>query len=125
LVSKRSPSKDICPSHWDLSAAEHQRPGEAAFESALRGLREELSIIGVTIQPILDWTRQRNVYESIGLIDYEETMTFLAHYDGKIEFEDGEVTESKWIPRARLDGFVSGYTTTPWMQRDLSALGWL
>lgn len=125
LVTKRSSSKDICPGDWDLSAAEHQRPGESAFESAFRGLREELNITAVTIRPILAWNRHRMTYEAMGLIDYEETMSFLAYYDGDIQFADGEVTESQWVPKTELKDFIRFSKITPWMQRDLRALGWL
>ena len=65
------------------------------------------------------------VYEDLGFIDFEETMAFLARYEGDIRFADGEVTESKWVPRTQLVEFVSECATTPWMRRDLNALGWL
>ena len=125
LVTKRSDEKDICPGYWDLSAAEHQRPGEAGFESAMRGLQEELQITEITLRPILSWRRHRMTYPELGIIDYEETMTFLAVYDGSFHFADGEVADSRWIPKVGLSAFISEYKTTPWMQRDLRALGWL
>ena len=125
LVTQRSDQKDICPGHWDLSAAEHQRPKEAGFESAMRGLQEELQISEVTLRPILSWSRHRMTYPELGIIDYEETMTFLTVYDGSFHFADGEVADSRWIPKVGLSAFVSEHKTTPWMQRDLRALGWL
>lgn len=125
LVCQRSSNKDICPSHWDLSAAEHQRPGETGFETAFRGLYEELGIENACIQAALGWKRQRIDYPSLGLTDYEETMSFISRYAGPIAFADGEVTASKWIPLPELEAFVATHETTPWMQRDLRLLGWL
>ena len=37
LVTQRSADKDICPSYWDLSAAEHQKPGETGVRNGIQG----------------------------------------------------------------------------------------
>ncbi|MBS1890083.1 MAG: NUDIX domain-containing protein [Actinobacteria bacterium] len=44
LIQKRAANKDICPSLWDLSCAEHLKCGETYKDAAIRGLKEELNI---------------------------------------------------------------------------------
>ncbi len=44
FLQKRSANKDICPSKWDLSAAETLKVGEKHKQAAVRCLKEELGI---------------------------------------------------------------------------------
>ena len=122
LLTQRSPTKDICPNYWDLSAAEHQRPGETAFETAFRGLREELGIRSTCLRQLLGWNRHRMTYPELGIIDYEETSTFSCRFGGSLKFEDGEVVSSQWLRRNELGTFLAKEKTTPWMERDLRML---
>ena len=122
LVTQRSDDKDICPAFWDLSAAEHQKPGETGFETAFRGLREELGIHSACLRQSLGWSRHRMAYPELGIIDYEETATFSTRYAGDLRFEDGEVMASRWIARSQIGLFMKHEKTTPWMQRDLHML---
>ena len=122
LVTQRSADKDICPSYWDLSAAEHQKPGETGFETAFRGLREELGIHSTCLRQSLGWSRHRMTYPELGIVDYEETATFSTRYAGELRFEDGEVMASRWIARRQLGQFMMHEKTTPWMKRDLHML---
>ena len=122
LVTQRSADKDICPSYWDLSAAEHQKPGETGFETAFRGLREELGIDSACLRQSLSWSRHRMTYPELGIVDYEETATFFTRYAGELRFEDGEVMASRWIARCQLEQFMKHEKTTPWMKRDLQLL---
>ena len=124
LLARRSQHKDICPGYWDLSAAEHQRPGEAGFQSALRGISEELGIQSATLKVELPWRRYRSEYPQLRCIDYEETMTFSMRYSGRLSYADGEVCDTTWVPLRDLREFMSTspHPTTPWMRRDLKAL---
>lgn len=48
LVQKRSASKDIHPSMWDIGIAETARNGDSYESTAMRGLLEELGITGIS-----------------------------------------------------------------------------
>ena len=122
LVTQRSADKDICPAYWDLSAAEHQKPGETGFESAFRGLREELGIHSVCLRQSLGWSRHRMTYPELGIVDYEETATYSTRYAGELQYADGEVMASRWIARDQIGIFMMHEKTTPWMKRDLKML---
>lgn len=124
LLARRSTEKDICPGAWDLSAAEHQKPGEAGFQSALRGILEELGIRRATLKVELLWQRHRSAYPALNCVDYEETMTFSMRYSGPVDYPDGEVCDTKWVPLDGLRAFIkaSQHPTTPWMRRDLQML---
>lgn len=54
LLQRRQRDKDICPGAWDLSAAEHLKPGETFRQGAIRGLQEELNVKGVELTPLGD-----------------------------------------------------------------------
>lgn len=45
LLQRRAAAKAVCPGAWDVSAAEHVRPGEACQAAAVRGLEEELGLV--------------------------------------------------------------------------------
>jgi len=40
IIQQRMPNKDVAPSLWDLSVAEHLRVGEAYRDAAVRGLKK-------------------------------------------------------------------------------------
>ena len=44
FLQQRAEDKDLMPSKWDLSVAEHLLPGESYKNACLRGAKEELSI---------------------------------------------------------------------------------
>ncbi|MBN3036894.1 MAG: NUDIX domain-containing protein [Candidatus Diapherotrites archaeon] len=50
LLQKRGRSKDTFPNCWDFSISEHVNPGESYEEAAIRGLKEELGIVGATLE---------------------------------------------------------------------------
>lgn len=48
LVQKRSATKDIHPSMWDIGIAETAKGGDSYESTAMRGLYEELGITGIS-----------------------------------------------------------------------------
>ncbi|MDP6670724.1 MAG: NUDIX domain-containing protein, partial [archaeon] len=44
FLQQRAKDKDLMPSAWDLSVAEHLKPSESFEEAAQRGAREELGV---------------------------------------------------------------------------------
>jgi isopentenyldiphosphate isomerase len=53
LVQQRSRTRTHAPLTLDCSISEHVQAGETYLQAALRGLREELGVEGVQLQPLL------------------------------------------------------------------------
>merc|ERR1712000_349879 len=95
LLQKRSPKKDICPSFWDLSCAEHLQENESFINAAVRGLKEELNIS----KTIHDLQSTRDViqlkFEKDSTKDFEFNQCFICFSD---EFQiDEEVCDAQWM----------------------------
>ncbi|PLX95779.1 MAG: NUDIX hydrolase [Desulfuromonas sp.] len=86
LLQKRAPHKDVQPDRWDTSVGGHLDPGEGYGEAARREMSEELGVSGIPLT-FLYHSRIRNDYES------ENVGTYLACYDGPIEFAVQEISE--------------------------------
>jgi isopentenyldiphosphate isomerase len=52
LVQKRSADRAACPSSLDCSVSEHVKAGEGYLDAALRGMKEELGLEAIDIQPL-------------------------------------------------------------------------
>lgn len=55
LVQKRSQTQDTYPGTLDCSVSEHLKPGESYLAGAIRGLREELGIEGVSLTRLVQF----------------------------------------------------------------------
>jgi isopentenyldiphosphate isomerase len=53
LVQKRSADRVQAPSLLDCSVSEHVKAGEGYSEAAVRGLKEELGLEGIDLEPLL------------------------------------------------------------------------
>eukprot|EP00890_Picochlorum_soloecismus_P005656 jgi/Picsp_1/6091/NSC_03445-R1_nudix hydrolase len=123
LLQKRSPLKNIGPSQWDLSLAEHLQPGESFREAVIRGLGEELGIFLARgreqqlVGPITDvHRRELHVGE---FHDIELVQSFrLENFSGQINFEDDEVVDIKWVNPEMLSAMIgaSPGDYTEWLQ---------
>ena len=124
LIQQRQSTKDICPGAWDVSAAEHLRPGESFEQGALRGLDEELGIRGVTIAPIGTVVRYRLELQSAGVKDYEFQQSFRVQYDGPVTPDPVEVMATRTISLPALLEAMSGSPAafTPWFRERVAAL---
>lgn len=116
FIQRRSPKK-LLPLYWDISASEHVKSGESYKSAAIRGLKEELSIT-VSVKLLRKKHIQRNVYKSgtMNLIEYELVETYGAIYNGKIEINQEEITEGKYISLKDLIKLLDNPHTkfTPW-----------
>lgn len=97
FIQKRSPKK-ILPLYWDISASEHVKSGESYESAAIRGLKEELSIL-TPVKLLRNKHIQKNEYttKEIRLIEYELVELYGAIYAGKIEVNQDEVSEGRFI----------------------------
>ena len=53
LVQKRSADRAASPSMLDCSVSEHVKAGESYFDAALRGMKEEMGVDGIEIDPLV------------------------------------------------------------------------
>lgn len=129
LIQRRSKLKKIGPDQWDLSVAEHLQPGESFEAGAVRGLAEELGIrasltdVAGPLQP----THKRELHQG-EFHDVELVQSYrLDGYAGSVAFDDGEVSEARWIGLEELQKEVEAkpHEFTQWMREEGEALGWL
>lgn len=102
LVHQRADWKDVYPGAWDLAFGGICDPGESWPVAAARELREEAGAVAdlVDCGPV--------TYEAPGVAVLGRL--FRAVSTGPFEFNDGEVTDTQWIPRNELAGFVTANT---------------
>jgi isopentenyldiphosphate isomerase len=53
LVQKRNVDRAAAPSSLDCSVSEHVKAGESYLNAAIRGMKEELGVEGIEIEPLL------------------------------------------------------------------------
>jgi len=127
LVQKRASNKDVCPGRWDLSAAEHHKPGETGAEAAARGLREELGIAPSQLPPLSLWRPSRLQHfeaPELKISDREFVETFRGTYDGIVEPDGVEVMKVGFWSQQRAQDALLQETTllTPWFEAELRHL---
>ena len=105
LVHKRADWKDVFPGAWDLAFGGVCDVGEDWEPSAHRELLEEAGVTGELID------RGPVSFEApdVALVG----RFYVCRHDGPFEFNDGEVTDSQWIPLAELTEFVATNEVPP------------
>ena len=124
LIQRRQSTKDVWPGAWDVSAAEHLHPGETFEQGAIRGLKEELGVTGVALEPIGDVARSRLDDEASGIRDYEFQQSFITTYAGPVSPDPNEVLEARTISLAELAAAfrTSPGEYTPWFRQRVDTL---
>lgn len=124
FIQRRS-SQKILPLYWDISASEHVKSGEDYQSAAERGLREELSITA-PVKLLRNKHIQRNEYitKEICLIEYELVELYGAIYDSKIEVNQEEVSEGRFVSFEELDKLIKNdrIKFSPWGLDELNYL---
>lgn len=120
LLQQRAAHKDVAPNLWDVSVAEHAKPGEAGFQTALRGAMEELSI-RLTVRLVADYRLNRHEYPNLGIRDYEFVQTYQASHDGPFVLDPEEVQATRFITLQELALQARSHPKvfTPWLHSDL------
>jgi isopentenyl-diphosphate delta-isomerase type 1 len=103
LIQRRQLSKDVWPGAWDVSAAEHLKPGETFEQGAIRGLHEELGVAEVRLESVGSVTKSRLEDIESGVRDYEFQQSFRAIYAGPISPDLSEVMETRMVSLAELE----------------------
>lgn len=125
IVQRRQWSKDVCPGAWDLSVAEHLVPGEGYEQAALRGLREELGVEGVALEPIGSVASVRLEIPSSGLRDFEFQQAFRGVFEGELRLNENEVCATDHFALQDLAGAFEARPGdfTPWFRDSAVRLG--
>ncbi len=125
VVQRRQDSKDVCPGAWDLSVAEHLLPGESFEDGAIRGLREELGISGVMLEPASPEIKSKFEVSKLGIKDYEVQVCFRGVSDAELVLQASEVAEIRLF---NLEDLKSAMLRTPdrftkWFRERASDIG--
>ena len=125
ITQLRHESKDVWPGAWDLSVAEHLKPGEDYMACAIRGVSEELGIEGVSLEPVGGVIRAKLEVAEQGIKDFEFQMCFRGVSDADIVLESSEVAETRLFELGELKAAMqmSPYNFTPWFRRRSHDIG--
>ena len=95
LVHRRADDKDVFPGWWDLAAGGVVGVGETYAEAAVRELAEELGVVAHDPE-----------FVTSGHHDDEHARevchVFRVVHDGPFRFDDGEITEARFVTPAEL-----------------------
>jgi isopentenyldiphosphate isomerase len=106
LIHRRSESKDIWPGWWDIAAGGVVTAGETYDDAARRELAEELGLVDVEIEHLGE---ARYVDDDLAAICHGYRVV----HDGPFSFDDGEVTEVRWVTFAELDAIRATHRFLP------------
>ncbi len=124
LVQKRAPDKDLYADLWDYSVGEHLKPGESFTEGAIRGLNEELGVVGIEVVPIGGVRKSRLIEARLDVADCEMQQAYRAAYDGEVVPDAVEVAAVRFVSLDQLAAKIEAVPQcfTPWFVRDLVEL---
>jgi len=100
LIHRRSTAKDVWPGWWDIAAGGVVLSGETYDDAARRELTEELGVVDAELEPL---GNGRFVDDNVA----EICRGYRVVHDGPFTFDDGEVTEVRWVTFAELDDLRS------------------
>lgn len=125
IVQRRHETKDIWPGAWDLSVAEHLKPGESFMAGALRGLGEELGLTGVSLEPVSNVIQSTLEAKNQGIKDNEFQVSFRGTSDAELRPQRSEVTEIRLyqLDDLRLEMLDSPERFTPWFRGRADDIG--
>lgn len=126
-VQRRAACKDLYENLLDHSVGEHLIPGETHIEAAHRGLREELGIEAIELEPVGDERRLCTEIPEHGIRDNEFQQVFKGVYEGNMHLDPKEVSEIHLFTTEQLILKIEQEpeTFTPWFEGDLVTFGLL
>jgi isopentenyl-diphosphate delta-isomerase type 1 len=107
LIQKRSKDRAQYPSAWDCSVSEHVQAGESSYDAAMRGMREELGLTGIKIQPIAKFKM------TYGPNDNEISTIYRGVVErADVKFDPVEIEKVEYIRAEDLKGKMDDATDT-------------
>lgn len=100
LLQRRHPEKYHSGGLWANACCSHPRAGEELPEAVSRRLREELGV-SAEARELFSFV-YRCAYDS-GLTEYEYDHVFLADYDGALDVDPREISETRWVDLGELE----------------------
>jgi len=98
LVQKRSKTRDTFPGRLDCSVSEHLKVGESYFNSAMRGLGEELGIDGISLTRLVQFNM------NYGPNDNEYSELYEGVFDGSaLQTDPDEVAGTAYYTISQLE----------------------
>ena len=118
IIQRRHKTKDIWPDAWDLSTAEHLKPGESFLQGAIRGVQEELGIQEIALVPIGKPVKYKLDEPARNIRDYEIQQSFRGVTEADIVIQTNEVAEIRIVSLTdlRAEMMRSPETFTPWFR---------
>ncbi len=111
LVQKRSADRAASPSMLDCSVSEHVKAGESYFDAALRGMKEEMGVDGIEIEPLVTFRM------NYGINDNEISRLFKGIVDPEtVKFDPVEIEEINYYNVNELQEMIK--------DGDLKFCGW-
>jgi isopentenyldiphosphate isomerase len=123
-LQRRALDKDLYANRWDYSVGEHLKPGESYHAGALRGLREELGLPDIHLQPLGPVRASVTAVPECQVLDRELQQAFRGVWDGEIRPDPAEVADVRPVGLPDLARWTKRQPEafTPWFLRELEAL---
>ena len=101
LIQRRSHASDTFPNTLDCSVSEHLKIGESYYDSAVRGLQEELGLKGISLTRLVQF---KMIY---GPNDNEFSELFTGGYDGSpLSVDPAEVADTEYYTISQLEKMI-------------------
>ena len=115
LWQKRAEGISRYPGYYDISAGGHINLGETIVEGAIREAREEIgaNISADDLQFAFTKSFNKNRFAWVFLVDWTGR-------GDEFEFDDGEVSEVKWVKYDEMEEFRKNYAKPPLVKDDIT-----
>ena len=111
LIQKRSANKKSFSAHFDLGIAETSLSGEGYVGAAIRGLMEELGIIGVSNIQLIHSFLFKIRYSSAET--NELCKVYWIDYDGKLILQEEEIDEIRFMTIEQIKKLMEKFPFHP------------
>jgi len=111
-LQKRSLTKDVQPGKWDTSVGGHLDSGESYSDAAIREMKEELGIEGVTLEFLYSYLHTSD-------FETEYVSTYSCIWDGDIVTELTEIDEGRFWEMEEIDKQISQDLFTPLFREEM------
>ena len=102
LIQKRSADRVASPSALDCSVSEHVKAGESYLNAAMRGMKEEIGVTGIEINPLVTFRM------NYGLNDNEISRLYEGIVEPeKVKFDPIEIEEIGYYSMDELQAMMN------------------